>query len=132
VSHGSRTTPTRGVDGGLWAKVLLDSGADVNLEDAKGYTALMHAAVNGELSALKFLLDNGVDVDQRNANGLTALMRASSRGEMESVRFLLSNGADVNTLNKFGYTALYRACIGPIRDLLRAHGAVSIPGTHAP
>jgi hypothetical protein len=39
---------------------------------------------------------------------------------------------DVNTLNKFGYTALYRACIGPIRDLLRAHGAVSIPGTHAP
>ena len=44
------------------AKVLLDCGADVNVQDKYGWTALMMASRWGHTECVKLLIDRGADV----------------------------------------------------------------------
>lgn len=46
-------------------QVLLDNGADVNISDNKGKTALMTAAKKGNKTILKALIDAGADVNAK-------------------------------------------------------------------
>jgi ankyrin repeat protein len=52
---------------------LLDRGADVNLADAKGRTALMMAAANNDIDAFSKLISRGASADKRDITGRTAL-----------------------------------------------------------
>ena len=46
-------------------RVLLDNGANVNVEDNKGKTAIMGAAKKGNKTICKKLLEAGADVNKK-------------------------------------------------------------------
>ncbi len=74
---------------------LLKQGANMNLQDAWGYTALMLAAQMNSCDAIRLLLQNGVNCDLKNKDGQTALDIAETRGgvlgkELECVNILRS------------------------------------------
>lgn len=59
-------------------------------------SALMRAAVTGELQTVRALLRRGVAVNQKNALGMTPLMLAAGGGHIEVIKALLAAGADPN------------------------------------
>ena len=91
---------------------LLDSGADSNIRNSYGYTALQMATQVGHTEIVRLLLDNGADPNIRDkdlVNEDIALITASRRGDTEIVRLLLENGADPNIRENDGETALIMA-----------------------
>lgn len=60
-------------------KLLIAHGADVNLKNFRGATALMGAAAAGPASVVKYLIEKGADVNARDEDGTTALMAAEYR-----------------------------------------------------
>ena len=92
---------------------LLERGANINLKDNDGMTALMHVSYNSKFSSnktVKFLLERGANPNLQDKNGHTALMMASgdsnTSSTLETVKTLLEYGADPNLHNNFGWTAL--------------------------
>ena len=57
----------------LAAAELLGNGADVNVVDGQGCTALHWAADRGRLGMIRMLLQYGADVGATNADGQTPL-----------------------------------------------------------
>ena len=87
-------------------RLLLEAGADKNLADNNGCTALMMAWT---VEAMRLLLDAGASTDLVDNFGNTALMVASSKGHVERVRLLLDAGAKKDVANDTGSTALSMA-----------------------
>ena len=91
-------------------KLLLEKGADVNVEDGDGGTALHRAACMGHEAVARQLLENGADVNARREDNVwTPLREAAGSGHEAVVRLLLDRGADVEAKNGYGETALIRA-----------------------
>ena len=93
---------------------LLDSGADANVRDGEGATALMHAAHGGNLPLVRSLLAAGADVGATDASGWTALMKAVynadlDRGFADVVQALIDAGASVETTIGYGIRPLMLA-----------------------
>ncbi len=76
--------------------LLLQSGADVNVQDAKGRSALMSASKSGHPEVFSVLLQSGANVNKQNREGESSLMFASRNGHREIVSILLQSGANVN------------------------------------
>lgn len=106
---------------------LLAAGVDIEVTDAKGYTALVLASYNGQQSTTALLLEHGAAVDgAHDAQGNTALMGVCFKGYLPIARLLIDAGAAVNRRNSVGQTALMMAALfdqGEIIDLLLANGA---------
>src|SRR3954447_12559051 len=76
--------------------LLLESGADVNAQNAFHATALIWAG--GDAVKSRILIEHGADVNVRTEQGRTPLMAAAKRnGNADLVRLLLEKGADVKT-----------------------------------
>src|SRR5690554_6000505 len=75
---------------------LIALGADVNVQDAKGYTPLIIAGYNQQLEAVEILLQSGADVNLPDAGGNTALMGVCFKGYPEIAEMLIANGAELN------------------------------------
>ena len=89
------------------ARLLLDEGADLNIQDHDGFTALIVASSQGHLEIARLLLDRGATTDIQDNNGRTALVRATGKGQIELERLLIKRGADdVNVKEKDGWAAL--------------------------
>ncbi|MFH1114001.1 MAG: ankyrin repeat domain-containing protein [Pseudomonadota bacterium] len=71
-----------------WAAQLLEQGADVNVTNDLGTTALMMASMKGHTRLVELLLKHGADVRARERDGSTALRWASEKGHQEIVRLL--------------------------------------------
>ncbi|XP_032222622.2 fibronectin type 3 and ankyrin repeat domains 1 protein isoform X2 [Nematostella vectensis] len=74
------------------ARTLLDYGADVNKRDKTGRTALMAAALNGNLRLCQLLIQHGADQTLTNENGRTCLDFAESFGRKDVAQFLMTAG----------------------------------------
>ncbi|HEY6805687.1 MAG TPA: ankyrin repeat domain-containing protein [Pyrinomonadaceae bacterium] len=81
-------------------KLLIDKGANVNIADDGGNTALTEAAGRHgpEYTAIvKYLIARGADI---HADHDAAIFAAANQAEPEIVKLLLSKGAPVNARNK--------------------------------
>ncbi len=90
-------------------KSLMDYGADLNLSDIHGNTALSLASRNGHNLIIKLLAEKEVNLDQVNDRGETALIAASSNGHVAIVEDLLMAGANPRLKTEKGQIALLSA-----------------------
>ena len=69
-------------------EVLLRHGAKPNIQDKKGWTALMTACQDGNLETAELLLTSGADPNLQNHIGATALILATYYGHQDTVDLL--------------------------------------------
>ena len=82
--------------------VLVKEGADVNVKNGLGATALHWACTYGNIKVVRILIDDTptepslrIDKDAQNfIYGKTALMNAVTYNHREIVKFLIESGAD--------------------------------------
>lgn len=74
-------------------KLLLDNGAEVNLIDDLGYTALFYAIDTGKIEPVKLLIENGADIHHMGNNKINPLQYARKQHKHEIVELLTSAGA---------------------------------------
>jgi ankyrin repeat protein len=122
LTHGADPNPTPSK---LWApplhlaargktpdlcQLLIDNGAQVDLEDATGLTALYYVTVK---EVGEYLISKGADVNHIAAKtmGMTPLLwAASSTGDNAVLaQLVLDNGADINAKDSLGQTAMLQA-----------------------
>ena len=90
-------------------QALLELGAEVNVRDYKGKTALHRAATAGFLGSMEVLLANGADINAADDQGDTPLSDAVRAGRVEAVALLLERGASPVAQNRKGETVLTTA-----------------------
>lgn len=79
---------------GTWLRFLLGKGADANLSNRDGDTALIIAARIGFAEGADALLARGAQVDRPNRRGETALIVAVQQRNLALVRLLAERGAN--------------------------------------
>ena len=92
-------------------QALIDAGADLDVQDERGETALHRAAAAGRIADIRALVAAGAEVDAASrGGGLRALHFAIWRqAGLATVTALLEAGADVNARDSRGGTALHWA-----------------------
>ena len=106
---------------------LIGKGANVNLKDSEGETALLWAASNS-LPSAKILVENGAKVNIAANDGMTPFLQAtlgvsSGKVTIEMCNLLRKNGANINaSLTKksaAGWTALHYAVVNGDIELVK-------------
>ena len=85
---------------------LIAAGADLNIQDIHGNTALMLAIQRKNIDIVKALIDAGADLNIQDIHGNTALMLAIQQVSLWIADYLVVAGADVHLQNNKGETAL--------------------------
>ena len=83
-------------------ELLLSHNANVNLQNKKGITALMTAAINDCHKLIPDLIKANADVNLRNNNGDSALMIAAKEGNYYAFKALIEAGAEKDIKNNDG------------------------------
>lgn len=86
------------------------NGANLDLQDEDGQSALMHACAQNRLEAAKLLIEKGANLDLQDEDGRSALINACYKNQPELVKLLLAKGANPDLQNWAGWTALMQAC----------------------
>jgi ankyrin domain protein len=73
------------------AKLLIDSGADVNAPDRDGGVPLHRAAYNGNLEIVRYLVEHGAEVNPRN---FSVLQSAIQGKHQDVIEYLKTVGAE--------------------------------------
>jgi len=81
---------------------LLKSGADINLKNQSGNTALATASGSGNKEIVELLLKSRANPNIKNGQGDTTLTLALQNGYEEIVEILLKSGADPNIISEKG------------------------------
>jgi hypothetical protein len=104
--------------------LLIESGADIESEDALGRRALFKAVESGSDAVVSIFLAKLADVNVKTVDGLTALHEAAKNGLTGIVKLLVEKGADTNIQCTGGWTALYFAVMyekpGCVQQLMKA------------
>lgn len=80
----------------LWLGFMLQRGANPDMRDSRGNTALFIATQLGWTDGIQTLLARRAGVDVANSSGETPLIRAVQNRDIASVRLLLAAGANPN------------------------------------
>uniref|UniRef100_W5LGB8 Ankyrin repeat and SOCS box protein 1 n=1 Tax=Astyanax mexicanus TaxID=7994 RepID=W5LGB8_ASTMX len=90
---------------------LIGQGADVDLVDVKGQTALYVAVVNGHLDCVRILLEAGADPNGSRHHRSTPLYHAARVGRVDILQELIRFNADVDVDHQLGPRPLFTARI---------------------
>ncbi|XP_073524944.1 protein phosphatase 1 regulatory subunit 16A-like isoform X1 [Phyllobates terribilis] len=85
---------------------LLESGAEVNAQDAAGTSLLHITAANGYVAAAELLLEHMASLNARDSDGWEPLHAAACWGQMQLVEMLVAHGADLNAKSLLDETPL--------------------------
>lgn len=88
-----------------WMEFLIAKGANVNIRDAKGTTALVVAANLGFIEGVDLLVRQGAKVDESNSAGETPLITAVHNRNIAMMRILLKAGANPDRADNSGRSA---------------------------
>jgi ankyrin repeat protein/GTPase SAR1 family protein len=91
-------------------ELLLQSGADVNTSDVRGYTPLFVASFYGCISVVEMLIHKGAGLNVKTVSGATPLQASSVSGHLRVTQLLVQHGADVATRDNCGRNPLHNAC----------------------
>jgi ankyrin repeat protein len=95
----------------MLAALAGDLGAVRRLIDAQaeidppGWTPLLYAAYNGHADVAAYLLERGARIDRQSASGLSALMVAAKNGHLEVAELLVQRGASTSLADQNGRKA---------------------------
>jgi hypothetical protein len=110
-------------------QMLLSAGADANVRNSSGQTALMRLDESSSAEIVSVLVYAGAKVNLKDEDGDSALLVAAALEKTEILKALLDAGAKVNTQNKEGKTALMIAAedgsVENVRALLEAGANVN-------
>ncbi|XP_078200693.1 ankyrin repeat and SAM domain-containing protein 3 isoform X8 [Callithrix jacchus] len=102
-------------------------GAELEMKDIQGWTALFHCTSAGHQHMVRFLLDSGANANVREpVYGFTPLMEAAAAGHEIIVQYFLNHGVKVDARDHSGATA---------RMLAKQYGhrkIVALMDTHSP
>ncbi|MFC6978993.1 ankyrin repeat domain-containing protein [Microbulbifer taiwanensis] len=88
------------------ARLLIESGVNVNARDNYGFTPLFLSVANNREEIRDLLLAAGANPDIANVDGCTPLMRAASDSDLPAARALLAAKASLTATDKAGRSAL--------------------------
>ncbi|RDW86719.1 ankyrin repeat domain-containing protein [Aspergillus mulundensis] len=89
--------------------LLLDHGADLELRNLFGHTALQSACTENHLACATLLLERGANIESIATDGRTPLLLATVGGYLDIVKLLIERGANINATDSQGSTALMLA-----------------------
>lgn len=96
---------------------LLNSGADVNFVNSKGYTALLIAARRNSLPIVETLIKYGASVNCSDAqSGSTPVHFACDKGNLEMLQLLDQNGANLFATDRKQRFATFNTINAPNSD----------------
>ena len=87
-------------------KRLVEHGAHLNTVDVLGDSAVLRAALRGNVAVVEALRDAGADLNLAGAGGMTPLLWAIYWNEKATVKALLAGGANIRILNNAGISAV--------------------------
>jgi ankyrin repeat protein len=88
------------------AKILIESGADVNLPSATGTFPLLSAVATGNLKIVEALISRGATVENASPSGYTPLHMAAHKNRLEILPILMQAGSPLDPINDQGETPL--------------------------
>ncbi len=100
-------------------RTLLEHGANPNIQDWFGNTALIDAAQTDQVASVSLLLERGAKSDIQDHWGSTALICAANRGHSDTTRVLLEHGANTDIQANDGKTALLVATQFHNKNIMR-------------
>lgn len=106
---------------------LLQYGANVNVLDHHGMTALWWAMASDHFDIAELLLSSGAGTESVGSDGLTPLLWAATEKNLAVLELLINHGANINAQNNSGKTALMQVASRehsvPVLRLLLDKGA---------
>ena len=108
------------------AKLLISSGAEVNVRDKNDNTPLHYVDKTDSIEVVEFLIQSGAEVNAKNNIGRTPLHSAARRNYLAVAQLLISSGAEVNPKDDDGWTPLHWAAKDnhlAVAELLISSGA---------
>lgn len=108
-------------------KLLIESGADPNINGYEIYNALDRAIYSGNVEILQYLIEHGGVFDDKYCYHCgPPIIEAVWRGNIKMVEYIIKLGEDINAKSERGDTALHLAIYRDYEEIVKlliSHGA---------